>query len=268
MRVPSLVARPSAAQTPSSALVPSPQTPAMASLARAAGPAGVLRLQRAVGNAVVAGLVGRGTGPGIQRKISHDGSRFETDGTRPGWRSGLKKSVVNEYNDLYGTSLGPRSQMPDTDRAHRLPFAAIEELVCDYCNGDADTSELKELTNALYPDGEWDSAAEGMFDARVDLIDEVNAMNPSPSKIVKAANTLLSHLNSSAFNVSPGDFSTNRSIQDHFDPGLTWTPQGVNVEFTPRSQQIYDAWDSYGRAPDPKYSPGGSTMSSHHHSFQ
>lgn len=101
--------------------------------------------------------------------------------------------------------------------------------------------------------------------ARGRLLDLIRD-DAKPEAVVKAANALLSRLNSATQNVTPGDASTNRSIQDHFDPALTASPGGKNTIMTPNSKRIYEAFDEYDRAPDVVHSPGVGTVSSHHHS--
>lgn len=184
----------------------------------------------------------------IQRKIGHDGTVFTTDGTRPGWRAFLKKSTADELGVAASSNFGTLGY----DRAHRIPFAAIEELVCDYCNMKATDAEFEALTDSLYDisSGEYDV----MASAREDL---KNSIGGTISYTKAYANTLLSLLNSATKNVSPGDFSENRGIQDHPDYGYEMSPSGQHYDLTPRSKDIHDAWSGYGREPDFPMTPGG-----------
>lgn len=216
--------------------------------------------------AVGAMLPGIASATVVQRKIAWDktGKTYTTTKGRAGWRAFLKKKVVEEYNDLFDTNLKPKSRLPDTDRAHRIAYASLEQLVADYCNGAASDKEVEELTDVLYDTSSEEYTA--MSDERTDLFDAIESKK-KPEKVVAAANALLALLNSATQNVSPGDASENRSIQEHFDPGLMASPKkGKHTVMTPISKRIFTTWDDWNRAPQILQTPGGSTRSSHHHS--
>ncbi len=199
----------------------------------------------------------------VQRVIKYDKTtgQFETTSRRPGWRKFLKASVADEYNQFFGTSLGATSRLPSTDRDHRISFAAIQELVCDYCNQDATKTELEELTDALYDatTTEYDN----MVSARDDLEGEVPGGNPNTIRLY--ANYLLGLLNSATQNVSPGDASINRGIGKAPDFAFDASPKGRHTVMTPRSDQIFRAYEPRGRVDSFPRTPGGTVRSSHHH---
>lgn len=140
-------------------------TRALSSLARTTQPRSALPASRSFGalpgpHAAAPALVpATGAGamlPGVrsanvvQRKIAWNGKKYTARKGRPAWLSSLKSKVASDFNKQRGTSLTGDSRLPGTDRAHRIPYAALEELVIDYCNGEARRSELQELTDSLY----------------------------------------------------------------------------------------------------------------------
>ena len=145
------------------------------------------------------------------------------------------------------------------DRAHRIPYAALQGLLVDYCNDDASGSDLVALTDSLYDTSGSNSEYDNMVSQRDDLI-KSHGGKPSSERLF--ANALLATLNSATFNVSPGDFSTNRSIQDNVDYGYQMSPGGTSVELTPRSKLLHYVWSTYDREPPVPTSPGGTTVKS------
>lgn len=188
----------------------------------------------------------------VQLKIQYDTAtkQFYTDGKRAKWRAFLKRSTATEAGVSATTSFSSLG----LDRAHRIPYAALETLVADYCNGDASYAELVDLTNSLYDT--WSDEYEAMDAARTDLIDS-DPGTGTPSIVRLYANALLSLLNSATRNVSPGGASENRGIQDRIDYGYMQSPGGSSVVLTPRSQRVHDAWSRYGREPEAPMTPGG-----------
>jgi hypothetical protein len=185
----------------------------------------------------------------LQRKITYDSTTglFETDGTRAKWRGYLKASTAAEFGVPTSTNFDTLGM----DRAHRIPYMAIESLVADYCNGAATDTELDDLTDSLFDTST--SEYKGMVNDRTDLEQQQGG---TPSIVRAYANKLLSRLNSATLNVSPGNASENRGIQENADYGYQMTPGGTNVELTPRSSQVYNAWSAYGRDPDIPMTPG------------
>jgi Domain of unknown function (DUF4157) len=202
----------------------------------------------AQGKIVFAGDAGV-TGGLLQRKITYNSTtgEFETDGTRAKWRGYLKASTASEFGVPTSTNFDTLGM----DRAHRIPYMAIETLVADYCNGTASDTELEDLTDSLFDTST--SEYTGMVNDRTDL---EQAQGGTPSIVRAYANKLLSRLNSATLNVSPGNASENRGIQENADYGYQYTPGGTNVELTPRSDQVYNAWSAYGRDPSIPMTPG------------
>ena len=186
----------------------------------------------------------------LQRKITYNSttSEYETNGTRAKWRAYLKASTASEM----GVSATTNFDTLGMDRAHRIPYMAIETLVADFCNGKATGTELDDLTDSLFDTST--SEYDGMVNDRDDLKKSVGG---SSSYVIFYANALLSRLNSATLNVSPGNASENRGIQENADYSYQMTPGGTNVELTPRSNQVYSAWSSYGRDPSIPMTPGG-----------
>ena len=112
--------------------------------------------------------------------------------------------------------------------------------------------ELDDLTDSLFNTST--SEYDGMVNDRDDLKKSVGG---SSSYVIFYANALLSRLNSATLNVSPGNASENRGIQENADYSYQMTPGGTNVELTPRSNQVYSAWSSYGRDPSIPMTRGG-----------
>jgi hypothetical protein len=186
----------------------------------------------------------------LQRKITYDSTSglFETDGTRAKWRAYLKASTASEF----GVPTSANFDTLGMDRAHRIPYMAIETLVADYCNGTATDTELEDLTDSLF-----DTSTSEYTDMVNDRDNLEAEQGGNPNHVRLYANALLSRLNSATLNVSPGNASENRGIQENADYGYQFTPGGTNVELTPRSSQVYNAWSSYGRDPTIPMTPGG-----------
>lgn len=212
----------------------------------------ILQLQKALGNRAVVHLLSAQmrSKQAVQLKIGHDGTSFTTDGKRPGWRSFLKKSTADELKVSASSNFAKLGY----DRAHRIPFSAIEHLLCDFCNGDATEREFTELTDAMYDGG--DEEYENMNSARDTLIESIKA-GATPSNIRLEANFLLGLLNSATKNVSPGDASENRGIQDRADYGYVASPGGTTFDLSPRSSDLHTAWSSWDREPELPMTPGG-----------
>jgi hypothetical protein len=191
----------------------------------------------------------------LQRKITYNSttSEFETDGTRAKWRAYLKASTAAEFGVPTSTNFDTLGM----DRAHRIPYMAIETLVADYCNGTANDTELEDLTDSLF-----DTSTSEYADMVNDRDNLEGAQGGTPKHVQLYANALLSRLNSATLNVSPGNASENRGIQENADYGYQMSPNGTSVELTPRSDQVYNAWSSYGRDPNIPMTPGGTHIRS------
>lgn len=229
----------------------------LADIVSRSGVVGQLRAYHAIANGPIVPAeekAGSQQGDGVaQLKVTHDGTKYVGDGNRPGWRAALKVNVAAE------AGVGPKANFAQMgmDRAHRIPYATIEELVVKYCNGAMTQPDFETATDGLFDQS--GPEYKPMLVARHSL---QGALAGSIADICKAANTLLSILNSSSFNVSPGDDSTNRSIQDHVDYGYAPDPSGSGVVLTPRSQQLHDAYSGIGMEPDLPLTPKGKHVKS------
>lgn len=198
----------------------------------------------------------------IQRKISWDGFMFEGDGDRPGWRTYLKKSTAALLSVPPNTDFGKIG----FDRTHKIPFAAIEALVVDFCNGDVTEQEFDDLTDSLFDSTSVNMSHRKelteMKKKRTFLKIKMSKKPPDHDAIAKEANALLSVLNSSTFNVSAGDASENRGVSDRPDYRYKRQPDD-SVTLTPGSQQLHDAWQvDYDRGLEVPLSPGGTSVRS------
>ena len=195
----------------------------------------------------------------LQRKIIWDAAaaRWNCDERRPGWRAYLKRHV----EDVGGFATGANLAMQGADRVHRIPFEAIQHLIVDYLNGDANVTELKDLTDSLFDIGSDEQ--DSMLSARDDL---VNGKGGSTNFVKVFANALLSRLNSATENVGAGDAPENRGIGARSDYRYAQSPGGTPWNLTPRSGELHATWGAYGREPDPATTPGGVHVRSSHFS--
>jgi hypothetical protein len=239
-------------------------SPPVAGAARAA----VLRGRR--GNRAVAALL---------RKIEWDSSNYvfvRVSGARGGWGVPVKTVAADVYNEQFGTSLPSSATLPGTDRTHVVPYALIEEMVCDYCNGVWGDDDLKVLTDGLFPTVTADvdlthvkskhqqqaqTAYNQMVPRRKALTDERAKHPMSRPKVAMAANRLVVRLNNSPDNVRAGYDSINRHIQDRWDVVWRRTPHGQHTVASPRSEQMVTDFSMYGYVADfPSLNPSGSFL--------
>lgn len=173
----------------------------------------------------------------VQRKIHFSGGTFSSDGSRPGWRKFLKDFVVAEYNKANGTTYTSANldlNKLNLDRCHRVSFSDIQTWLVNYLNGSMSKTRFTELTNTLYTASSADKAS--MVAER----DRLFKAKTKKDKLPKARN-LLSLLNSATGNVSLGDASINRGIQEQLDPNFSIS--GGKASATPRTRRILSALD-------------------------
>jgi hypothetical protein len=166
-------------------------------------------------------------------------------------RSTFKSSIptyvtnqVNEELDDLGYSSVKRT---DYDVAHKVSFEAIRNTIMSYIykGGSTTYEKLKKRTEALYTQDK--TRLERMRALRRELgglVDHYGHLGKGDMLIIDAANKLLEELNSAPDNLGLGIPSENRSIGGAPDLVIdNWDKKKKEFTLSPRSEEIYDAWD-------------------------
>ena len=195
----------------------------------------------------------------IQRKIHYSKSAgFYSDNKRPGWRKFLKDFVVDEYNKKHSTHYTSKNinlTKLHLDRCHRVSFKDIQAWLIKYLNGkNMSKTKFSNRTDRLYIATSPDRAA--MIAERTRLFHA----KTDKDKLAKARN-LLGFLNSATGNVSLGNDSINRSIQEQLD--MNFEKSGSKMAATPRSKKIMRGV-SKNEASGMPTTPGGNHIKSSH----
>ena len=180
----------------------------------------------------------------VQRQVEHDGTAYKGNDTRPGWRMGAENKLAKDLNAEEGTSYTGSDvnfAKYKKDRGHGVAFDAIQDWVVDYLNSPGAMglkvleANVKVLLNKC-PSDEQQAALAGV----ANVAKLINAATPDPSAVVKAANSLLSMLNSVSENLTPTSKYVNTYVGANFHPDFVSSPGGTHISATEHTKAVMD----------------------------
>lgn len=197
----------------------------------------------------------------VRRKIWHDGTEYQKNDERPGWRKRAEDAMLDQYNARTGQSAASVDYgKKKLARAHQGSFDAIQEQIVAYLNdtvgqGAAFAAFVRDFIAELdNPSDERDE-----IDVALAALQASATGGSAIASVIADANSLLSLLNSLSTNLRAGDKYLNSSIGE--DPDLLFeeTPSG-QLSANPQAKNLLRMGpDTWGDLPT---TPGGSVMTS------
>lgn len=181
---------------------------------------------------VKSSAAGKSSKAGVKPSTVNPSTGFKSPRKENGQFYSPFKKIISDYAKEAG-DVDLQNRLEESDLAHRMSFQDIHEVI----DGNAINSSviedlIKTLTIPSRDFGTWKAGDERLY-----FFVKQKAKNKS---------LLTKMLNSSIFNLRPGDSSTNRSIGKKFDPNLNATGR-----ITPLSRSVSKYGEEYANTVTP-----------------